>query len=80
VLNIVKGQRVSKVKDCETKKKWDISDIHKVKGIAIAVPFRYAKNVEDLVVLIPRLSILQKEVLKSKSKPVPKQLDVQLLI
>jgi hypothetical protein len=57
-----------------------VSNIHKVKGIAIAVPLGYLGNVEDLVVPIPKLSTVQKEVLKSKGKPVPKQLDVQLLI
>jgi hypothetical protein len=57
-----------------------VSDIHKVKGIAISVPLGYLGNVEDLVVPIPKLSTLQKEVLKSKGELVPKQLDVQLLI
>jgi hypothetical protein len=68
------------VKDPTTKKKWSVDNISKVQGIAIKVPPGYDKEPEELVRLIPKLSGAQKDKLKKKGKPIPKQPDVQLLI
>lgn len=78
--NFMTWRRAGVVKDPTTKKKWSVDDISKVQGIAIEVPPGYDKDPEELVRLIPKLSGAQKDKLKKKGKPIPKQPDVQLLI
>jgi hypothetical protein len=80
VPNIIKDQRVGTVKDEETRTKWGWSNALAVRGIAIAVPSGYKGDVENLVVPVPRYTAIQKEVMKLENKPIPKQVDVQVLI
>jgi hypothetical protein len=79
VLNIMDTRRAGK-KDPDTDQKWTPDDIDEVVGIAISVPAGYDGKVEDLVKPLPKLSLEQKVVLKKAGKPIPRQVDVQLII
>lgn len=80
VPNIIKDRRAGTLKDEEAGTKWGWSDALAVRGIAIAVPSGYKGDVEDLVVPVPRYTAIQKEAMKLEKKPIPKQVDVQILI
>jgi hypothetical protein len=80
VPNIIKDRRASTPKDEETRTKWGWSNALAVRGIAIAVPSEYEGNAEDLVVPVQRYSAIEKQEMKEAKKPIPKQVDVQVLI
>ncbi len=80
VPDLVESRRAGKVKDPVTKKKWEVSDVDDIIGIAIAVPPGYSGNAEDLVLPIRKYSGTEKDAMKARGESVPKQPDVQLFI
>jgi hypothetical protein len=80
VLNIIKGRRAGTLKDEKARTKWGWFDALTVKGIAIAVLSGYKGNAEDLVLLVKRYLEIERKEMKDVRKPIPKQLNVQVLI
>jgi hypothetical protein len=80
VLNIIKGRRAGTLKDEKAGTKWGWSNALTVRGIAIAVLSRYKGNAEDLVLLVKRYLEIERKEMKDVGKPIPKQLNVQVLI
>ncbi|KAH8587305.1 hypothetical protein B0O99DRAFT_601750 [Bisporella sp. PMI_857] len=78
--DIINWRRAGKVKNRQTKEKWNKSDIAAVLGVVIEIPPKYKGNPEDLVRLIKPLTNKEVFDLKEKGKPIPKQPEVQLFL
>ncbi len=81
--NLMRWRRGGKLKDVKAEVKWSSRDVKDILGIAIEVPLGYNGKPEDLARPIARLSKKEKERLRRKNKPIPKepkQPEVQLLV
>jgi hypothetical protein len=67
-------------KNPETRKKWGRDDMAAIPGIAIAVPPGYKGTPESLVALIKPISGTERDRIKRKGIPIPKQPEVQLYV